>query len=135
MTFIHQKITILKIRRPDAKNINENLQFFGDSLGLFNLRDKDKSCFRVFVELLKAAKKKHPISSDELAFRLSLTRGTVIHHINKLKSAGIVIHEGKRYFLRVDKLESLINEIRKDILRTCEDLEGIAKDIDKELSL
>ncbi len=135
MAFIQQKITIVKIRKPASHNINDDLQFLGNSLGLFNLRDKDKSCFRVFIELLKAAKRNHPISSDELAYRLRLTRGTVVHHINKLKEAGIVIHEGKRYFLRVDRLQTLIKELRKDILRTCEDLEEIAKEIDKELWL
>ena len=89
----------------------------------------------MFVELLKAAKQKRPISSDELAFRLNLTRGTVVHHINKLKEAGIVVHEGKRYFLRVDRLETLIKEIRKDIMRTCDDLQEIAKEIDGGLGL
>ncbi len=135
MTFVQQKITIVRIRKPREHNVNDDLQFLGNSLGLFNMRDKDKSCFRVFIELLKAAKRKHPISSDELAFRLGLTRGTVVHHINKLRNAGIVVHEGKSYFLRVDRLEALIQEIRKDLMRTCDDLEGIAKEIDKELLL
>lgn len=135
MAFIHQRITIVKIRKPKEHNVNDDLQFLGNSLGLFNLRDKDKSCFRVFIELLKAAKKKYPISSDELAYRLNLTRGTVVHHINRLKEAGIVIHESNRYFLRVDKLESVIQELRKDIVRTCDDLEEIAKEIDRELGL
>jgi len=135
MSFIHQKITIVKIRKPVTHDVNDDLQFLGNSLGLFNLRDKDKSCFRVFIELLKAAKQKRPISSDELAYRLRLTRGTVVHHINKLKEAGIVVHEGKRYFLRVDKLESLIQEVRKDIQRTFDDLQQMAKEIDESLGL
>jgi predicted transcriptional regulator len=115
--------------------MNENLQFLGDSLGLFNLRDKDKSCFRVFIELLKAAKRKHPLSSDELAFRLGLSRGTVIHHINRLIESGIVIHEGNNYYLRVDKLETLIKEIKKDVNRTIDDLQELAKEIDENLRL
>lgn len=135
MAFVHQKITIVKIRKPSSHNVNDDLQFLGTSLGLFNMRDKDKSCFRVFIELLKAAKRKHPISSDELAYRLGLSRGTVVHHINKLRDAGIVVHEGKRYFLRVDRLEALIQEIRKDVARTCDDLENIAKEIDGALGL
>ena len=135
MAFIHQRITIVKMRKPTSQNVNDELQFLGDSLGLFSLRDKDKSCFRVFIELLKAAKRRQPISSDELAFRLGLSRGTVVHHINKLRESGIVVHEGKRYFLRVDKLETLIQEIRKDVTRTCDDLEKMAKEIDGALGL
>jgi len=131
----HQKITIVRTRKPSEKNINQELQWFGNSLGLFNLRDKDKSCFRVFIELLKAAKAKMPLSSDELAYRLNLTRGTVIHHINKLMDAGIVIYDGKRYMLRVDNLKDLVDEVEKDIERTCSDLKNIAKEIDERLGL
>ena len=131
----HQKITIVRTRKPSEKNINQELQWFGNSLGLFNLRDKDKSCFRVFIELLKAAKAKMALSSDELAYRLNLTRGTVIHHINKLMDAGIVIYDGKRYMLRVDNLKDLVDEVEKDIERTCSDLKNIAKEIDERLGL
>lgn len=135
MIRFHQKITIINIRKPAVKNINQELQWFGTSLGLFNLRDRDKSCFRIFIELLKAAKYKIPLSSDELAYRLSLSRGTVIHHINKLMDAGIVIYYKNRYMLRVDNLEALIDEVEKDIKRTCENLKSIAKEIDTTLGL
>ena len=102
---------------------------------MFNLRDKDKSCFRVFIELLKAAKRKQPLSSDELAYRLNLSRGTVIHHITKLMEAGLVTAYKNRYMLRVDNLKELINELKEDITRTCDDLKTIAEEIDKRLGL
>ena len=76
-----------------------------------------------------------PLSSDELAYRLNLTRGTVIHHINKLMDAGIVVYDGKRYMLRVDNLKDLVDEVEKDIERTCSDLKNIAKEIDERLGL
>lgn len=135
MIRFHQKITIINIRKPGVKNINQELQWLGTSLGLFNLRDKDKSCFRIFIELLKAAKEKKALSSDELAYRLNLSRGTVIHHINKLIDAGIVVYYKNRYFLRVDNLSSLIDEVEKDIKRTCESLKAVAKEIDDTLGL
>ena len=125
----------MNIRKPSEHNVNQELQWFGSSLGLFNLRDRDKSCFRMFIELLKSSKAKHTLTSDELAQKLSLSRGTVIHHINKLMESGIVIHEGNRYILRVDNLKSLIEEVEKDIKRACEDLKEIAKEIDDRLGL
>ena len=67
MVYIRQKITIVSIKKPSQRNINQELQWLGSSLGLFNMRDKDKSCFRVFIELLKSAKSGHPLSSDEIA--------------------------------------------------------------------
>jgi predicted transcriptional regulator len=135
MRYIHRKITIINLKKPTTKSINLKLQWLGSSLGLFGLRDKDKSLFRVFIELLKSSKEKKPLSSDELAYMLSLTRGTVIHHINKLMESGLVIHEKKKYMLRVDNLKSLIEEVEKDMKRTCDDLKSVAKDIDDKLGL
>ena len=135
MVYIRQRITIVNIRKPGEHNLNQELQWFGSSLGLFNLRDKDKSTFRVFIELLKSAKAKQTLTSDDLASKLSLSRGTIIHHINKLMESGLVIHEGKMYNLRVENLKSLIDEIEKDVKRACEDLKEIAKEIDNRLGL
>tara|TARA_B100001971_G_C18162821_1_gene522415 strand:- start:201 stop:605 length:405 start_codon:yes stop_codon:yes gene_type:complete len=130
-----QRITITNIRKPVQKNVNQELQWLGSSLGLFNLRDKDKSCFRVFIELVKNAKKGIPLSSDELAYRLGLSRGTVVHHINKLLDSGIVVQANKGYILRVDSLRKLIDEVEKDLRRTCDDLRSMAKEIDESLGL
>ena len=135
MVYIRQRITIVNIRKPGEHNLNQELQWFGSSLGLFNLRDKDKSCFRVFIELLKSAKTHQTLSSDELALKLDLSRGTIIHHINRLIESGIVIHEGNTYTLRVDNLQSLINEVEKDLKRALEDLRDVAREIDEMLRL
>jgi predicted transcriptional regulator len=134
MAFI-QRITIMSIRKPVQRNLNQELQWLGSSLGLFNLRDKDKSCFRVFIELLKSAKMGRVLSSDELAYLLGLSRGTVIHHIHRLLDSGIVVPAGKGYILRVSTLRELIDEVEKDLRRTCDDLKSMAEEIDKSLGL
>ena len=134
MRFVSQRITIINIRKPIERNINQELQWLGNSLGLFNLRDKDKSCFRIFIELIKSAKQKRPMNSDEIAANLNLTRGTVVHHLNKLMDAGIVIHDANNYVLRVENLSELITEIEKDIERTLNDLKDVAKNIDSRLN-
>ena len=132
---IRQRITIIRYRKPRSEDVNQELQWFGNALGLFSLRDKDKSCFRIFITLLKGAKIRHAFTSDELAMMLNLTRGTVVHHLNKLMEAGIVLHTGNRYILRVDNLEMLVEEIKKDVTRSLDDLKDVAKDIDHALSL
>ena len=129
-----QRITIIKIRKPVTRNINHELQWLGSSLGLFNLRDKDKSCFRIFIELVKNTKQK-PLSSDELAYMLGLTRGTVVHHLHKLLDAGIVVPMERGYILRVDNLQDLIDEVEKDVTRTISHLKKMAKEIDDGLGL
>ena len=133
MVNLYPKITIIKIRRPARSEINEELQWVGASLGLFNLRDKDRSCFRIFVELLKSSKIGKGLSSDEIASKSGLSRGTVIHHINKLIESGLVIVEERKYILREARLEPLIDEVEKDVIRSLDGLRAIAKDIDKKL--
>lgn len=130
-----QRITIIKVRIPQQNDVNKELQWLGSSLGLFNLRDKDKSCFRIFIELVKTAKNQDTISSDELALRLKLSRGTVVHHLHKLEEAGIIIHEKKGYILRVNNLSNLVDELENDLLRTCEKLRRVANKIDTKLGL
>jgi len=127
------RITIIKIRRPQHSNINHELQWLGSSLGLFGLRDKDKSCFRLFIELIKNTKQGKSMTSDQLANKLKLSRGTVVHHLHKLQDSGIVVNEEKGYLLRVNMLKILISEIEKDTRRTLEDMKEIADEIDKKL--
>lgn len=120
------------VRTPD---MNDELQYLGGCLGLFNLRDKDKSRFRIFIALLKALKAGEGMSSDDLADHLGLTRATVIHHLRNLMDAGIVEEMRGKYQLRVDNLEELLELVRRDIDRTISELKEVARNIDKELGL
>ena len=130
------RIDIVRLRKPrsDAE-ANELLQWFGRSLGMFGQRDRDKSCFRLFIELLKSGRGEKALSSDELAYRLRLSRGTVVHHLSRLMDAGIVIKSGNSYLLREESLVSLVEEIKEDMERTCDDLRAVAERIDKALRL
>ena len=131
----YQRITIVRSSKPTTSDINEHLQWFGTCVGLFSLRDKEKSNFRIFIELLKAGKKNQDLSSDDLAEILKLSRGTVVHHLNKLIEAGIVVSHRNRYELRVSKLSQLTEEIEKDTKRAFEDLKEVAQDLDRRLGL
>ena len=130
-----RRITIVKVRRPTRHSINDELQWFGHSLGLFGERDRDKSCFRIFIELIKALKQAGGLSSDSLSVRLSLTRATVIHHLNTLMDKGIVLHQGKIYIIRESKLARLIEDIQRDMERSFAEMKKAAEELDKILRL
>ncbi len=129
------KITIVSIRRPHEHDINEKLQWFGASLGLFGNRDKDKSCFRIFIELVKNLREPGPVNSDDLAEKTGLTRGTVVHHLNKLMSAGIVTSEKNGYQLKVDNLKDLTEVVKGNVDKAFENLKDMADELDKRLGL
>jgi len=123
------KVTLIKLEKP-KNEINEEIQWLCKSLGLFGERDKEKSCYRVFIELLKHNK---GLSSDEIAKKARITRGTVIHHINKLTDSGLIISKKNKYELRMRTFSKLIKEIEEDVDETLKEMEKIAKKIDKKL--
>lgn len=130
-----QQIKLVHTQKPENKNINDFLQWLGTSLGLFSLRDKDKSQFRIFIELLKAAKAKQTLTSEEIGAKLKLSRGTTVHHLNKLIESKLVKEQSHRYSLRVRNLSYLIEELERDSQRIFEDLKKGASELDKWLGM
>ena len=130
-----RKIMIISTNPPEEGTVNERLQWLGGSLGLFSARDKDRSCFRVFIELLREAKDNDGLSSDEIAERLSLARGTVVHHLHKLEESGLVENSQGKYYLSKNNLEDTVKEINENINVILDELINHAKQLDKFLGL
>jgi DNA-binding IclR family transcriptional regulator len=97
------------------------------------MRDKDRSCFRIFIVLLKAGKQAKGLSSEEIAEMTALSRGTVVYHLNKLIESGLVREQSKKYYLESGTLETLVGKIRVDLEQALDVLEGIGKEIDQKL--
>lgn len=132
---VFRRITIIKAISPKTSDINVELQWLGGSLGLFSPRDKDKSCFRIFIVLLRALKTNALMSSDELAVATGLTRGTVVHHLNNLMDSGLVENDRKGYKLKVDNLQELVDKVENNVKKTLNDLRDVAINIDDKMGL
>ena len=130
-----QRVTVIKIRKDFQDNVNDELKWLGSSLGLFGLRDKNSSCFRIFITLLKKTKHNEALSSDEIAERLKRTRGTVVHHLTRLMESGLAVREKKGYLLRENTLEGMIKDMKREMASAFEELEDAAKEIDEKLGL
>ena len=129
------KITIVKLKKPGPQKLNDDIRYIGNALGLFGNRDKDSSCFRIFVELLKAARMKEGLSSDQIALRCDLTRGTVVHHLHKLIECGLVRETFHVYYLQHGNLAEIMREIKKQTDTFFDELVEVCEDVDKELEL
>ncbi len=129
------RITVTRTPRPHKAFINDELQWFAQAIGIFGNRDKERTNFRIFIELLKACKHDQSLSSDDIASKLHLSRATIVHHLNKLLDAGIASHHRNKYALRADSLRYLTEEIEKDIKRAMGDIKQVAEELDKVLSL
>jgi len=92
----------------------------------------ERSFARAIVE---AARLNEGLTSDELAEKHQLSRGTVIHRLNKLTKSGLVIHHESQYKLRGRNLKDTIEEAQRYINRIFEDLEKVSETIDEALAL
>lgn len=130
-----RRATIIKIKKLEDNDLNEDLKWFSTSIGMFSSRDKEKSCFRIFIELLKALKEEKKLSSDKIAENTNLSRGSVIHHINRLLERDIIDIEDNKYSLKYQNLSTLTDHLENHILEAFKDIKKIAKKIDENLEL
>ena len=129
-----QQIIIKKIRSPAPGDLDEDIDYLCKSLGYFSQRDKQDTAGKIFRLLVReACEPERCLTSDEIADKLNLTRGAIVHHLNSFISAGIVIKESKKYRLRSASLQKSMEEIRTDIERIMNQMIRIAMEIDEKL--
>jgi len=127
--------TILDLRIMPKVNVKQDIEWICKSFGFLESRDKEKTAARIFSELLQATKTGRGLTSDELAAKLKLSRGTMVHHLNKLMRSGLVIHHQGRYKLRAFSLQRTVEEVKRDVVRVFENINQVAKSIDENLGL
>ena len=128
-----RKKIIIYWHKSHGDDVNSQLKWLCQSLGLFPVRDYNSSMYRVFIELIKDAQSERHSSSDEIAMRVGLTRGTVVHHLNNLMNAGIVIRQDNYYILKDKNVRQMIEGIREEINELFDEMNSIAENIDKHL--
>ena len=128
------RVTIINVEPPQSTDINTELQWLGATLGLFSQRDKDSSCFRVFITLLRAAQQETALSSDEIANNCKLSRGTVVYHLNRLRETGLIENASEGYQLSAESIQESIKQLESDLNELVEIMHAVAQDIDKKLS-
>ncbi|HIE14343.1 TPA: ArsR family transcriptional regulator [Candidatus Bathyarchaeota archaeon] len=126
---------ILDVRMPPTVDYQQDIEWICRSFGFLEPRDKKKTAARIFRLLLEAAKEDKGYTSNELAKKIGLTRGTVVHHLNLMIKRGLVIYHENQYKLRGRSLRSTIREIERDIGRVFENLDKVAATIDETLGL
>ena len=127
-----KKITI-NIEPIPESNTNEQLHWISQALGLFNERDKEKSCHRIFVELIKAKKDNKQVNSQDLADRSHLSRATVLHHLDKLIESNIVMEKDHEFELIDSNLNAIILRLKKEMNDFMVEMEKMSKKLDEEL--
>ena len=127
-------VVVRKVRSPAPGSIDEDIDYICKSFGYFSQRDKQESAGKIFRLLVKeACGHNEGICSDEMAKKLSLSRGAIVHHLNSFITCGLVIKERNVYRIRSSSLQKSIEEIKEDIDRIFKQMSKIAIEIDEKL--
>ncbi|MBI5046297.1 winged helix-turn-helix transcriptional regulator [Candidatus Micrarchaeota archaeon] len=127
-----RQISIRELSPPSEENPNAGLDWLFQCLGLGD--ENDELAKEIFKELVKASREKQGVSSRELKEKENVTQAAVIYHLNIFMRSGIVIKEGRTYYLRADDLERTLQEIEEDMQRRFERMKRIAKKIEEALN-
>lgn len=128
------RIVIRRIEPPFEHGVEREMEWLCQSLGLSPL-NKDKSIIDIFKLIVKATEDGKGISSTEAAEKINLSRGAVIHHLNNLQLAGLVIKEGRNYFARSRSMVRTIQEVEEDIKRIFDRMQETAREIDRAFGM
>ena len=123
------------VRKPPTAKIEKDIEWICRSFGFLESRDKNRTAYLIFRSIIEAATKDQGVSTDKLAQDLKLSRGTMVHHINKMIKSGLVIYHEGQYKLRGRSLKSTIIEIQKDVHRFFSDVYYVVESIDKKMGL
>ena len=129
------RFLIIDLRRLPTKNLNEDIDWIARCFGFLETRDGAQTAARIFKTLLNSTKEGDGLTSDELAEKVGVTRGAIIHHLNKMMNSGLIIIQSGQYKLRGRSLRRTVVEVRLDLIRVLEKIEDIASCIDDELNL
>ncbi len=128
-----KEITIRHLEKPPQKNIDDDLNWIFNSLGLSSGRDIKCLANEIVKYIIKTSSQGLNVSSDKIAADLNLTRYTVNHHLRNLINSGLLYRDKRLIYLRGGTLKAALQELRKDIDRIFDELELMAEEIDAEL--
>jgi predicted transcriptional regulator len=130
-----RQIVVRQVERPIPRDEEEDLQWLCNSLGIGEGRDVEQVATRVLFTLLDHLPHGKGLPVDTIAHDLDLTNSRINHHIRNLVDAGVVYRHKRLIYIRGNSLQSMVREVRKDIIRVLDDLELAAAEIDKAFGI
>jgi predicted transcriptional regulator len=126
---VYRQIIIRYVTVPsEDDDLDAGLDFIYQCLGLGD--DRDEIGMMVFRALVKASRQGSGISSKDIAQLSHVTQAAIIYHLNQFKRSGLVVKEGRNYYLRGHTLENTLEDMESDMTRRFDRMKKIAKKID-----
>ncbi|MBU0532864.1 hypothetical protein KKB44_05220 [Candidatus Micrarchaeota archaeon] len=124
-----KQIVIRYIMLPQEDNYDAELNWIFQCLGLGG--ETDEIARAIFHEFVKASRENKGISSRDLMEKIPVTQAAIVYHLNTFIRSGLIIKQGRDYYLRGGSLEHALDEIENDMLRRMTRLKEMAKKIDE----
>lgn len=126
---VYRQIIIRYVTVPSEEDdLDAGLDFIYQCLGLGD--ERDEIGMMVFRALVKASRQGAGISSRDIAQLSHVTQAAIIYHLNQFRRTGLVVKEGRNYYLKGHTLENTLEEMESDMSRRFERMKKIAKKID-----
>ncbi|MGC8662573.1 MAG: hypothetical protein ACP5RT_02185 [Candidatus Micrarchaeia archaeon] len=107
-----ERLIIKPLAKPLKETPSELMRWFCKALDL-----EDKVEPEILKNIVSRSISGEGITSKELCDWLEIPRTTVIYHLNRFISSGLIIRKGRKYFLRSMSMEDTIADIQADMLR------------------
>ena len=125
----YRQVVIRYIAVPThEEDIDADIDYVYLCLGLGDERDDVGRI--VFRALVKASMGGEGISSRDIMELSETSQAAVIYHLNNFQRSGLVVKDGRNYYLRGHTLEQTLEEMENDIMRRFEHLKSIARKIE-----
>ncbi len=127
----YRQIVIRYIAVPSAdEDIDADIDYVYQCLGLGDERDDVGRV--VFRALVKSSQRGEGISSRDIMELSETSQAAVIYHLNNFQRSGLVVKDGRNYFLRGQSLSETLEEMEGDIRRRFEHLKQVARKIEEK---
>ncbi len=125
-----RQIEIRDIEEPKAANPEATIDWIFRCLGG---NEQDELAKEVFREIVKTGEK--GVRSTEIQEKVQekkgVTQGAVVYHLNTFRRSGLIVKEGRYYYLKRPTLERTLEEMEYEMLRHFQRMKRLARMMEK----
>jgi len=110
---------------PANKNQDEILEWMCECLGLGD--EHDELANEIFKQLVLASRERTGVSTRQIKDKAQVTQGAVTYHMNVFIRSGVVVRQGRMYYLRAPTLDDTLSELEQYMVRRMERLRELAR--------
>jgi len=130
-----RRIFVRFVEKPRKTNIDSELKWLCNSLGVCSGRDTENISLKIFENIINRYHNEFRLSTEMIAKDLTISPNRVNHHIRNMINMGLFYRDKKKIFLRGGSVKRAIEEMKKDSDRMFSELIQIADKIDEKLGL